>query len=356
LYGWTTFAVINTASIAAVAIAFATYLAYFFPMDDWAVKGVAIASILILSAINCLGVKMGALVQNTVTMMKLGAMFSLILMSFFLSGGRLGHFEPVLPTLESSRFLNPEGWGPLGLALIAVLWAYDGWIQITYVAGEIKQPQKTIPKALLLSTLMVVTLYTLINVAYIYVLSVQGIAHAKLVASDTAQTILGPVGASFVSLAVVISTFGANNSFILTGARVYYAMAKEGVFFNSVARLHPVSQAPVSSLVAQGLWSCLLVLSGTYDQLFTYVVFAAWIFYAMSCLAVFVLRRKEPGMQRPYRTWGYPVTPLLFILFAIWLVMNTVIEAPRDSAIGLGIILMGLPPYFYWKKRKRSES
>ncbi len=346
LYGWTAFAVINTASIAAVAVAFATYLGFFIPLGAVAIKVIAIVSIILLTAINCLGVKLGAWTQNGFTFLKMAALAAIILFSFALSGGDMANFSPVLPRQSLSSML-----GPLGLAMVAVLWSYDGWIEITYVAGEVKNPQKNIPGSLVISTLIVIGLYVLINLAYIFVLSLGEMAHSELVASDTAVKILGHPGAVLVSLAVLLSTFGANNGFILTGARIYYAMAREGLFFNWVGRVDPKFQTPVPSLVSQGLWACLLTLTGTFDQLFTYVVFASWIFYAMSCGAVLLLRQKDPSMPRPYRTWGYPATPLIFIAFALWLVINTIVSDPRDSAIGAGIILMGLPAYFYWKAK-----
>jgi basic amino acid/polyamine antiporter, APA family len=347
LYGWTTFTVINTASIAAVSVAFATYLGYFIHLGPVAIKVVAILGILSLTAINCLGIKSGALVQNSLTCLKIGAMMALVAFSFLLRGGSPEHFSPVLPGTEINQL-----FGPLGLAMIAVLWSYDGWIQITYVAGEIRNPQKNIPQALLISTLTMIAIYLLVNLAYHYVLPMEQITQSKLVASDAAKVLLGPIGGSLIAAAVMISTYGANNGFILTGARVYYAMAREGLFFPCVAKLHGAG-IPRASLLIQGVWASMLTLTGSFDQLFTYVIFASWLFYAMSCGAVLILRQKAKDMPRPYRTWGYPFTPILFILFALWLVVNAIIQDPRDSAIGAGIILLGLPAYFYWTRRNR---
>ncbi|MBY0402981.1 MAG: amino acid permease, partial [Cyanobacteria bacterium] len=238
----------------------------------------------------------------------------------------------------------------IGLAVIGVLWAYDGWIQITYVAGEVQAPQKNLPKAIIFSTFLVIGVYALINMAYVYVLGIPAIASHPLVASETAQHLMGPMGASWVTALVMVSTFGACNGFILTGARIYYAMAKEGQFFKAVGKLHPNTKAPQASLILQGLWSMALVLSGSFEQLFTYVVFASWLFYALSCSAVLKLRKTHPELERPYQCWGYPVTPILFILFATWLMINTIMEAPQNALMGCGIILMGLPGYFYWKR------
>jgi APA family basic amino acid/polyamine antiporter len=199
--------------------------------------------------------------------------------------------------------------------------------------------------------LMVVAIYILVNFAYISVLGVEAVSKSTLVAADTATAVIGPLGASMAAVAVIIATLGCNNGFVLTGARIYYAMAADNLFFKSLAVVHPKFRTPIPSLIAQGVWACILVLTGTFNQLFTYVIFASWIFYAMTAGAVIILRSKSPGLSRPYKTWGYPVTPVIFILFSLYLVINTLIEDPRDSLIGLGIILLGLPAYIYWRKK-----
>ena len=353
LYGWSAFVVIISASISALAVAFATYLGYFFPMNPAQIKLVAIACILFVTAVNCFGVRYGALVQNGFTFLKMGALAALVLLSFLLSGGAASNFEPVFPGKISTSLI-----GPFGLAMIAVLWSYDGWIEITFVAGEVRDPTRTIHRSLIISTLMVIVFYVLINLAYIFVLSLEKVSRSTLVASDAATVILGPAGASFVAVAVVISTFGANNGFIFTGARIYYAMAKEGLFFRSFANVHPKFQTPIPSLVGQGIWSASLVLSGTYKELTTYVVFVSWLFYAMSCGAVFILRRRSPlrggrpEIPRAYKTWGYPYTPIVFILFALSLVANTIFENPATSAIGVGLVALGVPAFYFWARKR----
>lgn len=349
LYGWTAFLVIISGSISAIAVVFATYLGFFYPLDAIEIKIVAIASILFLTFINCFGVKFGALVQNGFTFLKIAALGMLIVFSFALKGGSIANFSPVLPTAPLSTL-----GGPLMLAMIAVLWAYDGWIEVTFVAGEIRDPGKNLHRSLILSTVIVITVYVLVNLGYIYVLSLENIAKSTLVASDSAAVILGPPGASFVAGAVVISTFGANNGFVITGARIYYAMAKERLFFQSFSNIHPKFQTPIPSLIGQGIWASFLVFTGTYEQLFTYVVFASWIFYAMSCAAVFTLRKRFPEMPRPYKTWGYPFTPLIFILFSLILVISTLFENPRDAAIGILMIASGIPAYYYWSRKKQT--
>jgi APA family basic amino acid/polyamine antiporter len=346
LYGWGAFMVINTASIAAIAVAFAQYLGYFFPLSPLGVNIVAMFSTIVLTTLNCFGLKLGALTQNVFTFLKIGALFAIIVLSFILTGGSSANFTPLFPAQSFSNLI-----GPLGLAMVAALWAYDGWIEITYVGSEVKNPQRNLPLSIILSTLIVILLYVLISIACVYVLSVDQMAQAKLVAAEAATKMIGPQGAALVTIAILISTLGSNNGIVFTAARIPYAMAREGLFFQSMGKVDEKYRVPMMALIVQGVWACLLTLTGTYNQLFTYVVFVSWLFYAMSCGAVIILRRKAPQMPRPYKTLGYPIVPTIFILFALWLVINTIIEAPRDAAIGTGIMLLGLPIYFYWKKK-----
>lgn len=348
LYGWTLFIVIQTAAIAAVAVGFATYLGYFFSLDDATTKVVAIASIILLTTINCYGAKLGATVQNIFTFLKVGALAAIVIASFALSGGSLANFDSNAPILHNTNFLNA-----VALALVGVLWSYDGWIEITYVAGEVKNPERNMLRSLFISTVIVIVFYILVNLAFIYVLGVQNVAQSSLVASDAATVIHGNIGAGIVALTVAISMFGANNGFVFTGSRIYYAMARAGLFFRSLGTIHPRFKTPVASLLLQGAWSCVLVLSGTYDQLIAYIIFASFLFYAMSCAAVMILRRRNPDALRPYKTWGYPLTPIVFILFAIALTINTIVESPSDTAIGCAMILAGIPAYWRWKKNTR---
>ena len=346
LYGWGAFMVINTASIAAIAVAFAQYLGYFFPLSDAEIKIVAMLSTVVLTTLNCFGLKMGAWTQNVFTFLKMAALAGIVMVSFVLKGGAVENFTPFFPAQSFSSLL-----GPLGLAMVAALWAYDGWIEITYVGSEVKNPQRNLPLSIIFSTLIVMVLYVLISIACVYVLSVEMMAQAKLVAAEAATKMIGPQGAALVTIAILISTLGSNNGIVFTAARIPYAMAKEKLFFQSMGQVHKKYRVPMVALIVQGVWACILTASGRYDQLYTYVVFVSWLFYAMSCGAVIVLRHKAPNMPRPYKTWGYPVVPVIFILFAIWLMLNTIVEAPRDAAIGVGIMLSGLPIYFYWKKK-----
>ena len=347
LYGWANFSVINPASIAAIAVGFATYLGFFVKLTPLGIQAIAVASIAGLTVLNCLGVRLGATTQNVLTFLKMGALAALVITAFALPGGSATNFQPLWPPGTMDTWI-----GPFGVAMIGVLWAYDGWLETTYVGSEIKDPGRNLPRSIILSTVIVIGFYVLASVAYSYVLSPARMAGLQLVASDAAQVTMGAVGAGFVSAAILVSTLGANNGIILTAARIPYAMARGGLFFRSQGTVHPRFATPVTALATQGVISAVLALTGRYDQLFTYVVFAQFLFYALGCGAVMRLRRVAPDIARPYRTWGYPVTPIVFIAFALWLVGNTILKKPLDSAVGAGIIMVGLPGYWYWKRRR----
>jgi len=344
LYGWSAVAVINTASIAAVGVAFSEYLRFFFPITDVSIKGIAVATIVLLTIINILDVKSGARFQNLFTISKLGAIFVIIILGLVMEGGSNQNLSPFFSDQSFTELV-----GPLGLAMVSVLWTFDGWIFITYVAGEVKNPGRNIPLSLIFCMLIVVTIYLLLNYVLIYTLGFTGMNGSDLVVSDAASVFLGNKGAAIVTLIILISLIGANNGFVLTSARINYAMAKDKLFFNQASQIHPRFKSPSNALIIQCVWASLLTFTGTFNQLITYIIFASWIFYGMSAGAVIILRNKKPDMERPYKTPVYPWIPIIFILFAIFLTINTIIEAPRDAAIGAGIILAGLPMYYYWK-------
>ena len=344
LYGWSAVAVINTASIAAVGVAFSEYLRFFFPITDVSIKGIAVATIVLLTIINILDVKSGARFQNVFTISKLGAIFGIIILGLVMEGGSNQNLSPFFSDQSFTELV-----GPLGLAMVSVLWTFDGWIFITYVAGEVKNPGRNIPLSLIFCMLIVVTVYLLLNYVLIYTLGFTGMNGSDLVVSDAASVFLGNKGAAIVTLIILISLIGANNGFVLTSARINYAMAKDKLFFYQASQIHPRFKSPSNALIIQCVWASLLTFTGTFNQLITYIIFASWIFYGMSAGAVIILRNKKPDMERPYKTPVYPWIPIIFILFAIFLTINTIIEAPRDAAIGAGIILAGLPMYYYWK-------
>jgi APA family basic amino acid/polyamine antiporter len=348
LYGWANFSVINTASIAAIAVGFARYVGFFLPLSEVLIRVIAVLSIVGLTLLNCRGVRLGATTQNVLTILKMIAVLGLILTSFGLSGVSAGNLEPLWPPGAGVG----QWIGPFGVAMVAVLWAYDGWIETTYVGSEIINPGKNLPRSIILSTIIVIAVYVLTSIAYVYVLGGPAMAGSQLVASDAAQVTIGAAGAALVVIAILISTMGANNGIILTAARIPYAMARGGLFFRAQGTVHSRYATPTVALVTQGAIASALALLGTYDKLITYVVFAQFVFYALSAAAVIRLRHTHPEVARPYRTWGYPVTPVVFIAFALWLVGNTIVETPRDSAVGAGLILVGLPGYFYWRRNR----
>ena len=345
LYGWSAVVVINTASMAAVGVAFAEYLKFFYPISDLAVKEIAICSIILLTIINIVDVKSGARFQNVFTFAKLGAILGVILLGLFLEGGSTQNFSPLFTDRTPLSLI-----GPLGLAMVAVLWTFDGWIFVTYVAGEVKNPGRNIPLSLILCMVIVVTVYLALNTVLVYVLGFDQMIGSELVMADAASKFIGGKGAAIVTIIILISLIGANNGFILTSARINYAMARDNRFFKQAAIIHPKFQSPANALIIQCIWACILTFSGTFNQLITYIIFASWIFYGMSAGAVIILRKKKPDMERPYQIPFYPWIPIIFILFAIFLTVNTILEAPRDAAIGSGLILAGLPLYYYWKK------
>ena len=345
LYGWSAVVVINTASMAAVGVAFAEYLKFFYTISDLAVKEIAIFSIILLTIINIVDVKSGARFQNVFTFAKLGAILGVILLGLFLEGGSTQNFSPLFTDRPPLSLI-----GPLGLAMVAVLWTFDGWIFVTYVAGEVKNPKRNIPLSLIFCMVIVVSVYIAMNTVLVYVLGFDQMIGSELVMADAASKFIGGKGAAIVTIIILISLIGANNGFILTSARINYAMARDNRFFKQAAFIHPKFQSPANALIIQCIWACILTFSGTFNQLITYIIFASWIFYGMSAGAVIILRKKKPDMERPYQIPFYPWIPIIFILFAIFLTVNTILEAPRDAAIGTGLILAGLPLYYYWKK------
>ena len=359
LYGWSSGVVINPASIAAIALGFATYLGFFLHLGDAGVKAAAVVSIIALTVVNSLGVRLGAITQNVLTLTKIGLVAALIVVGFVLPGGNVANLAP----LWSDAPLGQQV-ASFGVALVAVLWAYDGWIESTYVGGEVTDPGRNLPRSMILSTFIAIVLYCLVTASFAYVLSPAKMAASSLVASDAAQITLGSAGAGFVAVAIMVATLGSNNGIVLTAARVPYAMARDGLLPRWLAGVHPRFLTPVPSLAVQCVISIALTWISTepswknvYNRLFTYVVLAEFVFYAMSCGAVIRLRRKAPDLVRPYRTWGYPVTPIVFILFSLWLVFNTAKQQPGDTAMSALLILVGLP--LYWWQRivaRRAEA
>ncbi len=351
LYGWTAGVVINPASIAAIAVGFATYLGFFVPLADAGIKAVAIVSIVALTVLNALGVKLGVLIQNVLTLIKIGLLVLLITVGFVAPGGNVANFSPVWPDAPLAALI-----APFGVAMLAALWAYDGWIEITYVGGEVKDPEHNLPRSVVFSTLIAIALYCLVTASFAYVLSPARMAASSLVASDAAQVTMGRAGAALVAVAILTATLGSNNGQVLAGARIPYAMARHGLLPRWLGGVHSRFLTPAPSLIVQGAVAIALTWistepswKDTYNRLFTYVVLSGFVFYALSCGAVIRLRYTAAQLPRPYKAWGYPATPILFILFSLWLVINTAREQPRDSAVGAALILAGLPVY-WWRR------
>jgi len=350
LFGWTLFLVIDAGAIATLTVAFTSrYLPYFFKMSPLVIKAVSVAFIVFLATVNIIGVRAGANLQNLLTIIKTGALIIVAGVIFIFGKGSVSNFVSPAPDLKSPGLL-----GAFGVGLVAVLWAYKGWESSTYSAGEIKKPERNIPLGLLIGTLAIVAIYGIVNLAYLYVLPVGEIAKSDRIASDALALVTGPIGGSLIALVILFSIMGAANQNILCSPRVYFAMARDGLFFKRIADAHPKYLTPYVSIVAISIWSIILSLFfGTFEQLFTYVVFGQWIFFGLTVAAVMILRQKRPDLPRPYRTWGYPFTPIFFILAALFISLNSLINEFRNAVAGLAIILLGVPVYFYWKNKKR---
>jgi APA family basic amino acid/polyamine antiporter len=365
LYGWGFFWVIECGGVAALAVGFAEYFGYFVPdlsTQTYLLKFnllgfgyslsagqlVAVASIMFLSAINYIGIKSGIVVQNIFTFLRIAAVAVLIVLGLTV-GSKAGvvSFEGLL-TGDMSFSIKF-----FGLAFIAVLWTYDGWYGINCAAEEIKNPGKNIPRGLILGTLSVMLIYFLMNIVYVSALPVERMKGVTRIGELASTQLFGPTATLFISATIMISIFGCLSASILYGPRVFFAMAQDRCFFKSMRYVHPRYRVPTKAIVWQGIWSSLLCLSGTFQDLFEYVVFALVIFWAATGLAVIVLRFKQPEISRPYRAWGYPILPILFVLINLGVFLNTIWAQPFQSFIGLIILMAGIPAFLYWQSRER---
>lgn len=364
LYGWTCFLVIMSGGIAALAVAFGEYLGSFVPFFSmrnvlvavpvggwtWSLSGgqvAAVLAILVLTAINHAGLREGVATQNLLTWLRIGSVVGF---------AALGFLAPARTDVALAAPVPAPGLlAAFGVAMIAALWTYDGWYGLTFSAGEMKDPRRGLPLGLIGGTLLVLALYMLMNLVYLRALSLPEMAATPRIGETAAAALFGPVGARVVSAAVLVSTFGCLSATILYSSRIYLPMAQDGVFFRGLAAVHPVHRTPHRSLWAQSAWAVLLTVSGTYEQLYTYVIFAAVLFHVLTGASVFVLRRTRPELPRPYRTWGYPVVPALFLLGSVLLVGNTLVERPVESLWGLGLVAAGVPAYVLWRRTAARE-
>ena len=348
LFGWTVFLVIDSGAIATLAVGISTkYLPFFLPLSDTTAKLVSVVFIAILVAINYVGVRWGANVQNFLTLIKFFALVAVCIIVFIFVKGNAGNF--IKPAPESFSW---GLFGSFGVALVAVLWAYKGWEAATYSAGETKRPEKNVPWGIFIGMIAVIVIYFITNLAYLYVFPASQMAQSDRIASDAMSIAVGPIGASIIAVIILLSMTGAANQVLLTSPRIYYAMAKDGLFFSKLSSVHSKFLTPHISIVVIGIWSIILSVSGTFEQLFTYVIFGQWIFFGLTAGAVIILRKKRPDLPRPYKTVGYPLTPIIFILAALVISLNTLVNEFYNALAGLVIISLGLPAYFYWSSKK----
>lgn len=377
LFGWTNLVLIATGGVAAVSTALASFLSSFVPLDAvWAARDfdilgqvvhwrlgvqqlVAVAVILLFSAINARGVALGARVQWLATVAKVGGIAIIVLGAFLLS--RSGSWQHLRSPVTSG--IGGAGMGAFGAAMLAALWAYQGWSNVSMVAGEIEKPERNVPRALIYGMVLVIVVYLITNLAYFYALPFSEVLTSNSTAYRDALPVAAKAAQAFfrygpqlVSIAFIVSVIGSLNGIILMNARVPFAMARDGLFFRRLGDLSPKTRVPVIAIWVQGIWASVLALSGTFDQITTSVIFALWIFFALAGSSLFVLRRKLPAAPRRYRTPGYPIVPILFVLVAVWLVFNSVQAYPVESAAGLLLIALGLPFYMFFQLKSRHAS
>ncbi|HEY3972068.1 MAG TPA: amino acid permease [Candidatus Sulfotelmatobacter sp.] len=368
LYGWMLFSVANGGSIAALSVASAAYTGQVFPVVSEAHIVAAFGGIVITRAhlfallliaaltwVNVVGLRWGALLQNLSTWTKFTAMAAFVVLGFAIGKGHWSNFQAhgvgLMMGLGPGQLISA-----LGVGLIAVYWAYDGWVYITWVAGEVKDPRRNVPLAMVLGVLAVGVIYVAMNMTYVYALPMREIAAHETIAHAAAAALFSPGAAVWLSLMIAISCFSAAATCTLSGARVYLAMAQDGVFFKRMAVIHPKWRTPAFSLIGQGVWAALLTISGRYDQLYTYVIYGMVLSYTLTVIAMFWLRWKRPEIPRPYRCTGYPWLPAIYVLIGVAWILNTTIRRPMESFWSMVVVLIGVPGYLYWKRRNRTTA
>ena len=368
LYGWMLFSVANGGSIAALSVASAAYLGEVFPLISQrhvvlAVAGIALTRahllglvlIAVLTYVNVIGLRWGTLLQNISTWTKFTAMAAFVTLGFAIGKGHWSNFQAhgvgITMGLGPTQLISA-----LGVGMIAVFWAYDGWVYITWVAGEVKNPRRNVPRAMVLGVLAVGIIYIAMNLTYVYALPLKEIAAHETIAHAAAAALFSPSAAVWLSLMIAISCFSAAATCTLSGARVYLAMAQDGVFFKRMAVIHPQWRTPAFSLIGQGVWAAVLTLSGRYDQLYTYVIYGMVLSYTLTVIGMFRLRWKRPEIPRPYRCTGSPWLPAIYVLIGTAWTLNTIITRPTQAFWGTAIVLIGVPGYLYWKRSNRKAS
>lgn len=351
LYGWTLFFVISAGSVATLAVASADYVGQFIPLSPLGARIVALAIIALVAAVNVRGTDDSAKLQDWSTLIKAAAIILLSIAMLSIGGGlshAAGHVWP--------DSLKPSLLTGIGLAMIGVLWAYEGWQYVTFSAGETRDPQRTFPRGIIIGTALTIGIYMLANLAYIAALGPEAATASPRIAADAVGATLGPVWAKLIAATILLSMFSAANGLTLTAPRVYYAMARDGIFFRRLAEVHPKFGTPAFAVVASSVWAMLLAATGTFTVLLTYVVFTGWIFYALGALSIFSYRRTRPDAPRPFRVPGYPVTPILFVLASAAIVANTLVTQSAVALRGIGVVAIGIPAFYLWQARRRRKT
>jgi basic amino acid/polyamine antiporter, APA family len=367
LYGWMIFTVNNSGTVAALSVGFAAYFSVIVPaigpehvvlqIGSWSLTRmhlVALATNALLTWVNVIGLRRAAVLQNIATGMKFLAIVAFIGLGLLIGNGSWSHFSSAATSSGAAPAGSWAWLSGIGVALIAVFWAYDGWVYLGWAAGEVKEPQRNIPRALVIGVAIVALIYVGMNAAYLYALDLNSIATGEnTTARAAAETLFSPAAGRWLSVLIALSSFGGLCACVLTGARVYYAMAVDGLFFRRMAEVHPKWRTPAFSLIVQAIWGGIITLSGTYEWIYKYIMFMGVVSYALSVLAMFILRRTRPDADRPYRCTGYPWLPMLYLIIAAAWALNTLWQEPTASLGGIGIVLVGIPFYLYWRRVNR---
>ena len=380
IFGWTSFAVIRSAAAASIAYVFAhsfnslitlptlpdhwarlSFLGVFTPLDNFGVKSLTVLLIIGLSYNNYVGMKFGEGLSKIVTLIVVVSIFFIVVFGLAIGGGSIENFQTPATGFARMSWGDPDFIKTIFAALLAAFWAYEGWTSTGFIGGEIKDSHRNLPLALVTGVVFVMLVYLCINFTYLYVLPIDqviAVHHSvnNIAAVEVVRNFLGTGGALAMAILILITTFGCTNTTLLGPPRLYYAMAKEGMFFKSASYIHPRYNTPSRAIVIQAVWASVLVFSGSFDQLTDMLIFAAFIFYGATALGVFVLRVRMPDAPRPYRALGYPVVPAIFILFCVALIIITLLSKPREALIGLGLMASGLPLYWYWNKKRHGHS
>ncbi len=348
LFGWTLFFVISSGAVATLAVAFSAYLGEIVPLTPVLAKVIAVLMIALVTAVNVIGTRTSSDLQNWTTAAKVIGILLMSLVLLWLGRGFKGESPMLWPAHLNASFASG-----FGLAMIGVLWAYEGWQFVTYNAGEVINPRRNFPLGLIIGTAALVGIYLLANLGYLAALGGIGVAQSDRLAATAVSTVIAPAAVKLITIMILISIFSATNGTMLSSPRVYYAMARDGLFFQRLAEVHPRFQTPAFAVIAGALWSAILAVTGTFEQLLTYVIFIGWIFYALGAASIFVYRRRMPDIARPYLVPGYPITPLLFVIAAVALALNTIATQPIRAAIGIGIVSAGAPAYLIWRTKRK---